>query len=107
MPNVVGVRVERVGATVAGCEVFEKLDGRAGRGTHAGDVQPRAEDVVEVLLLRPVVLALAAAVSSRRMKNNLTTGFKPRVQRHATIDVEIRAGNVIGVIAREPNGSLG
>src|SRR5215831_11172309 len=56
--QVVGLLLRRIGAAVARRQVFEKLDARPRRGAQRGDAQPRPEDVIEALLLGPVVLAL-------------------------------------------------
>jgi len=50
--------VGRVRPAIAGGEVFQQLDPRAARGSQCGDAETRAEDVIEVLLLRAEVFAV-------------------------------------------------
>src|SRR5262249_21934407 len=48
-------------------EILEKLDRRPARGLQARDAEPGSKDVVQVLLLRAVVLALAGHGQPQRV----------------------------------------
>jgi hypothetical protein len=57
--DVVGLEIDGRRPPIARREVLEQLDARARRGPKRGDAQPRSKHVVQVLLFRVVVLALA------------------------------------------------
>src|SRR5712672_3296766 len=59
IPNVIALRVRRVGTAIMGREVFEEFDCRTAGAADAGDVQMCAGDIVEMLLLNSIVLTLA------------------------------------------------
>src|SRR3989442_773277 len=63
--EVVGLDVDRHRPPVTGGEVLHQLDDRSGGGPERGDAKPRAEHIVELLLLRSVVLAPAATANPR------------------------------------------
>src|SRR6266849_6134763 len=57
MYEVVRVFIDRNRAAVARAQVFEQFDSRAGRCPQCSDPQPRAENIVEMLLLGSIVFA--------------------------------------------------
>src|SRR5438046_572908 len=65
--HVVGALVGRDRPAVARRQVLEELDAGPARGPQRGDAQPGAEHAVQVLLLGPVVLALALHLESQEI----------------------------------------
>src|SRR5262249_9443421 len=65
--QIVGSRILRGRSPVPRRQVLEELDGRAGGSPQRRDAEPHAEDVVQTLLLRTVVLALAGHLEPERV----------------------------------------
>ena len=83
--QVVRPLVGGIGPAVARGQVLEELDARAGGGAEAGDVQPGALHVVQVLLLGPEVHALAGHPEAEHVA----------VERQARLGVAHHDGGVV------------
>ena len=80
------VRSER--PPVAGGEVLEELDGRAGGRPQGRDPEPSPEDVVQVLLLGSVVLALADDAHAERVAIEPQARFRVGHHDRRVVDAE-------------------
>ena len=85
MDQVIGTLVGGYGPPVAWRQVLEQLHAGPGRPAQRGDPQPRAEDVVEVLLLRAPVLAGSGHMKAQHVP----------IDRQADIGVPHHDGGVV------------
>src|SRR5207244_7951478 len=86
--DVIRVNVGRSRASIARREVLEKLSARAGRGPHSCDLQVRAEDLVQVFLLGPEILALARFAKPEQVAIKMQTDFRIHDSNRSMIDTE-------------------
>src|SRR6266404_1815115 len=94
-------------ATIAGREVFEKLDRRASRSAQAGNMQPRAKNVIEMLLFSTVVLAFARHFEPQRVPVKFQAGLRIPDDDGGVVDAEKQSVRRlvplrIALVRREP-----
>src|SRR5204863_3887325 len=67
---------------------LEKLDAWSGRGPHSCDLQVRAENLVQVFLLGPEILALARSAKPEQVAIKMQTDFRIRDSNRSMMDTE-------------------
>src|SRR6266513_417786 len=75
-------------APIARRKVVEKLSARARRGPPSCDLQVRAEDLVQVFLLGPEILALARFAKPEQVAIKMQSDFRIRNSNRSMIDTE-------------------
>src|SRR5262245_23095778 len=74
MGEVIGLDAGRR-AAVTRRQILEEFDAQTGCGSEAGDMEPRAEHVIETLLFRPVIDAFAGHSQAKQVSVKAQASF--------------------------------